>query len=190
VHNRGISDYDSSALRPLSDRAAADNPALAQDLSMFDKRVSFTGLGAVYDPGNYLLQAEYTWIRWELGARSMVPQSDAYYGLAGWRFGTLMPYGIYAKRKSGDALTVSGFNDPALNASMSAIAKRRTNAQHSISLGMRWDFRANMALKLQWDRITVDSPDGASYLVNLNPLDSPKQGQQFHVLGLNLDFVF
>ncbi|MCV2369251.1 hypothetical protein [Roseateles oligotrophus] len=190
VHNRGISDYESNSILPLFTRATAENPTLADELSLLNKRVTFTGLGAVYDPGEFLLQAEYTWIRWGLGERSIVPDTDAFYAMGGWRLGSLMPYGIYAKRRTAAARIVTGFTSPAINAGMNTFAAQNTQAQHSVSLGLRWDFRANMALKLQWDRITVDSPAGASYLINLNPLDSPKQGQQFHVLGLNLDFVF
>jgi hypothetical protein len=190
VHNRGVSDYEVSKAKPLFSRAAADNPTLAQQLSLFDKRVNYTGLGAVYDPGGYIVQSEYTLIHWDEAGPTIAPNAQAFYLLGGWRFGALMPYAIYAKRWTAPAAVVTGFQNPAINAGMSVFAANSANAQHSYSLGLRWDFMANMALKLQWDRITVDSPAGASYLVNPNPLNPPRRGQHFQVLGLNLDFVF
>ena len=190
VHNRGVTDYDVSRAKALFNRAAADNPELAQRLSLFNKRVNYTGLGAVYDPGDYLVQSEYTLIHWDEPGPTIAPNAQAFYVLGGWRIKAWMPYAIYAKRWTAPAPVITGFHSPAINAGMSSFAANSTNAQHSSSIGLRWDFMANMALKLQWDRITVDSPAGASYLVNPDPLNPPRQGQHFHVLGLNLDFVF
>lgn len=189
-HHTGRSDFNANGAKPLYANAALVNASLADELSLMDKKVSFTGLGLVYDPGNYVVQAEYTMTRWGLGDKSVVPNADAFYVMGGWRTGSLTPYVVYAKRKTDEPRVVTGFAVAQLNAAFTGYAANTANAQHTVSAGLRWDFRPNMALKLQLDRVTVDSKSGVSYLTNLNPTNRPKQGDSFDVIGLNLDFVF
>lgn len=189
-HHTGHSDFTANGAKPLYTNAALVNAALADELSLQDKKVSFTGLGLVYDPGSWLIQAEYTMTRWGLGAKSVVPGADAFYVMGGWRAGALTPYAIYAKRKTDAPRVVSEFAVPQLNAAFTGYAANTANAQHTVSAGLRWDFQPNMALKLQYDRVTMDAKSGVSFLTNLNPANRPKQGDSFDVLGLNLDLVF
>lgn len=189
-YNTGRNDFNANAAAPLYAMAAMVSPALAEELSLTDKRVSFTGLGLIYDPGDFLVQAEYTMTRWGLGGKSIVPNADAFYVLGGMRTGSLTPYALYAKRKTDAPRVVSEFVVPQLNAVFTGYAASTVVAQHTLAAGLRWDFRPGMALKLQWDRIKIDSAGGNSYLTNANPANRPARGDRFNVLGLNLDFVF
>ncbi|MFA3790870.1 hypothetical protein AB6T38_07115 [Aliiglaciecola sp. SL4] len=70
-------------------------------------------------------------------------------------------------------------------ASASALAVNSSGAnQHSISLGARWDFRHNMALKVQWDQVSVDEY-GARLWAN-GTLESTNAD----VYSVLVDFVF
>ncbi len=189
-HHTGRNDFDANGAKPLYAGAAAASPALADELSLQDKKVSFTGLGLIYDPGSFLVQAEYTMTRWGLGERSIVPDADAFYLMGGMRMGSFTPYAIYAKRKTDTPRVVTQFPVAQLNAAFTGYAANTANAQHTWSAGLRWDFMPSMALKLQMDRVTVDAASGVSFLTNLNPANRPKKGDSFNVLGLNLDFVF
>lgn len=189
-HHTGRNSFDSNGARALYANAARVNAALAEELGLMDKKVSFTGLAAVYDPGEFVVQAEYTLTRWGSGAKSIAPDADAYYVMGGWRTGAFTPYAIYAKRKTSTPRVVTEFAVPQLNAAFTGFAANSANAQHTVTAGLRWDVRPNVALKLQFDRMTVDAKSGVSFLTNLNPAKRPKQGDSFNVVGLNLDFVF
>lgn len=189
-HSTGVNTFNANGAKPLFAGAALANAQLADELSLTDKRVSFTGLGMVYDPGDFLVQAEYTMTRWGLGKRSIAPNADAFYVLGGWRLGSFTPFAMYGKRSTASPRVVTEFAVPALNAAFTGFAANSANAQHTISAGLRWDVRPGVALKLQFDRMTVDAKSGVSFLGNLNPKDRPRQGDHFSVLGLALDFVF
>jgi hypothetical protein len=59
--------------------------------------------------------------------------------------------------------------------------------QKTISLGARWDFATNAALKLQWDRVRVNAVSYGTF-GNVQP-DFPK-GSTVNVLSAAVDFVF
>ena len=60
-----------------------------------------------------------------------------------------------------------------------------TSDQQTYTLGMRWDVRQNMALKMQWDAIR-GKPDSRF------PFATSKPGWngRTNVMSLSLDFVF
>lgn len=189
-HSTGVNSFDANGTKALYAGAALANAQLADELSLLNKRVSFTGLGLVYDPGQYLVQAEYTMTRWGLGDRSVVPDANAFYVLGGWRIDKFTPFVMYGKRSTDTPRVVTQFPSAQLNGAFTGYAANTANAQHTLSLGLRWDVRPNVAVKTQFDRMTVDAKSGASYLTNANPANRPKQGDQFNILAVSLDFVF
>jgi hypothetical protein len=66
-----------------------------------------------------------------------------------------------------------------------AIASRPV--QYTSSAGVRWDFRKNLDLKLQVDRINLGS-DSPGTLINIQPGFS--SGSVVYVVSAALDFVF
>ncbi|WP_342805954.1 hypothetical protein [Alteromonas sp. M12] len=70
-------------------------------------------------------------------------------------------------------------------ASASAIAVNSSGAnQHTFSLGGRWDFRHDMALKIQWDKVSIDEY-GARLWTN-----GTFESANADVYSVLLDFVF
>lgn len=63
-------------------------------------------------------------------------------------------------------------------------ATNRVNHQHTQSLGARWDLHAQLALKLQWDRVRIKA-DGGILWANATP--APGRAD---VGSIVLDFVF
>jgi hypothetical protein len=69
-----------------------------------------------------------------------------------------------------------------LNGLLRTIAIQQTG-----SIGVRWDFMPNRAVKLQYDRVSPQ--DGSSgTLINVQP--GFESGHPIHVLSAALDFVF
>lgn len=189
-YTTGINSFKIKAMDQLYAGAANVNPELTNELSLENKRVSFTGLGAVWDSGDYLVQSEYTFTRWGLGEKSIAPNADAYYVLAGKRLGSWLPYAMYGRRRTSAPRIVTQYGVPQLDGAFTAVSASTANSQHTYSLGARWDVRDNMAIKFQLDRMTVDSANGKSYLINTSTNSPVKKGDSFNVLGINLDMVF
>jgi hypothetical protein len=166
---------------------------LADTYDPYNRRLTFLGVGAMYDPGNWFLAGE--WGTTDL--HSVLGKSTAWYASAGYRLGKLTPYLTYgelqAKSNQADpGLTLSelppylagpasGLN-AALNSILGSIADQRT-----ISVGTRWDVVKNVDLKLQYDltRLGAGSP---GTLVNLQP--GFHSGGTVNLFSIAVDFVW
>jgi hypothetical protein len=167
--------------------------ALADKYDQDDKRVSFIGVGAMYDPGRWFVLGEWG----HDDFHSVLGSSTAWYTSGGYRISKFTPYLTYSDVKansntSDPGLTVSALppflTGPAtglnagLNAVLATIAIQRT-----ISVGTRWDFMKNAAFKVQYDhtRIGAGSP---GTLINIQPGFAP--GGTVNLFSATIDFVF
>ncbi len=156
---------------------------------------SFSGIGATYDDGKYLVQAEYTQRRMK---RGIIPNVDAAYVLGGMRFGKLTPYAFHAMDRTkgpytnanaetmaaaGMAMGPAGGGIVALGMAGRGIYAQRDLAQTTTALGVRYDFMKNVALKVQYDHIRPDS--GA-----VGGTQPEKSVNSTNLLTINVDFVF
>jgi hypothetical protein len=161
--------------------AAAGFTNLANALNPNNRPSSFTAFAAALDWHYILLQAEST-----------VADSNAFsgrvrgqYALAGVRIQKFTPYVMYSIRKvlsptSDNTIPAVG---PLLPLALGVDAILAKYNQHTISGGIRWDFRDSMDLKLQIDHI---SPQGPGQFVDVQPgFKGPVT-----VAALAVDFVF
>ena len=171
----------------------AQGAALADTYGLEHKRAVIGNLGVIYDPGNWFLMTELS----RFNVRSFLGDKTAYYATAGYRFGNLAPYVSYAKVKSNGPTRDQGLNlsllprqaVPAatyLNGQLNGLLSR-VAVQHTISAGVRWDFMANRAFKLQYDRLL---PQGGSSGTLINVQPGFESGHPVHLLSAALDFVF
>jgi hypothetical protein len=184
------------AFKPLFDGFRQFGPAgtaLAEKYDPRNKRFTFIGLGAMYDPGRWFVMGE-----WGVAdSRSALGKRSAWYAGGGYRLAKVTPYLTYAQTKaesntSDPGLTLSSLPPflagPAagLNAGLNGILGT-IPAQKTLSVGARWDFAKNAALKLQLDhsRVGAGSP---GTLINIQPGFQP--GGRFTVFSASLDFVF
>lgn len=141
----------------------AQLPALANDLAVNDKKVSFTSAGAILDLNNFLVQTE-------IGKRktdSYINDTTSWYVMGGYRFGKFLPYISHSSLKADNivantvpAACPAGF--PAactptlrvLSAGVTRLTTTGTQGQQSTdTIGVRWDLHPSAALKVQIDRI-------------------------------------
>lgn len=160
--------------------------ALARDLALGSgKKIDFTALGLALDWQPVLLQGEYG--RRQAVDPVYVPDNDAWYLMAGYRVGAWLPYYAHATlRQRGRSVTLPA-DLPRDGALFHTIDYGLLTAgqQHSDLLGLRWNFAAARALKLQLDRVRATAKNGVL-------IDGPADGlkRPVLVLALALDMVF
>ncbi len=175
-YNRYKLDFGVPALLPLLGLLP---PALAQKYSIDGMSLSSIALGATYDPGNWFVMSEFV----NLKAEGLLSDGRSWYVSGGYRFGNLTPYITYANTKS-TVHTETGAGG--LNASINAVMGSFASTQDSVSLGLRWDFMKNVALKAQYDRVSPgDGTKGR--LVSYSGFVS---SNKINVVSVALDFVF
>lgn len=166
---------------------------LVEKYEIDHKRFDALTLGATYDPGNWFVTGELG----RFDAHSFLGKTDTRYFSTGWRIAEWTPYvayaGVRARTPASDpGISTAGLPPPyaaaarVLNAGLDVLLKTIPD-QSTVSAGLRWDWRADMALKLQYDRVT---PHGGSRgtLISVQPgfhSDTP-----VNVTSVSLDFVF
>lgn len=167
--------------------------ALAARYDVNAKRADVVTLGASYDPGAWFLMGEVG----RMNARSYLGDKTAAYVSAGYRFGDLTPYAGYAMSRSRTQARIDGLDLRGLPPQLAA-AGAQLNAglnqmlatiphQRSINAGLRWDVRANYALKLQYDRLTPLRGSNGTF-INVQP--GFQSGHPIGVVSASVDFVF
>jgi hypothetical protein len=177
------------ALRFFGPRGAA----LAERFELNAKRTDVAAAGFNYDPGAWFFMGEIG----RLNARSFLGDKTAGYLSAGYRHGDLTPYVSYAASRANSATTSAGLDLGALPPPLAAVGGQLNAGlnqllaaiprQHSLSAGVRWDLRANYALKLQADRVTPRQGSNGTF-INVQP--GFRSGRPVTVLSAAVDFVF
>ncbi|MBF0467942.1 MAG: hypothetical protein HQK61_03520 [Desulfamplus sp.] len=162
---------------------------LRKNLSFKDIDVNYITIGAAYDDGKWVAQAEVE--RAESTSETFPLGYMTYLGF-GYRLDDFTPYILLSGTFPGkDFRTPSSdwspirqeeFHARALNASNSTRIEQKT-----ASLGIRWDFHNQAALKLQWDRTYVDPWGYAMWW--LTP-ETRTHSSKINTGTVSLDFVF
>ncbi|WP_295989935.1 hypothetical protein [Rugamonas sp.] len=178
-----------NALRQFGPQGAA----LADRYGARAKNTWVASVGASYDPGAWFLMAEIG----RAQSHSFFGDKTAGYLSGGYRYGILTPYATWSKVRANmptrvPGLDLAGLPPPlvgagaALNAGLNGLLSSVAR-QHTSTVGLRWDFHSNLALKLQYDRLTPE-PGSTGTLINVQP-----GFQSGHAIGVSsavIDFVF
>lgn len=160
--------------------------AAARALDVADSTSRFDSLGAVYDEGPW--QVQFMVSRARHGSQSFQNWQSGYF-LAGYRVGSLTPFAGYSWIRSKARSLSTGLPGGApfdeLNAGVARVLADSHSDQHTTSLGLRWDFRENMDLKIQFDAIR-GKPGSVFPFRN----ESSNWNGRTNVLTMAMDFVF
>ena len=173
--------------------AASQAFALADQYSLKGMQLATYSLGASYDPGQWFVTAEGSMFEGD----GFLADSKAGYVTGGYRIKTFTPYITVASLES-DIRFVSGISTSGLpaglaagaigiNAGVNTTLESFSGSQSSVSLGTRWDFMSNLALKVQYDRVNIDKGSHGQ-LSNMQPDYQP--GGNVHLISVAVDFVF
>ncbi len=118
------------------------------------------------------------------------------YVSGGYRFGKLTPYATYSAGEA-DNLTDPGLDVTTLppfqvetatnlNAALNATLSNKP-VEQTLSIGVRWDLRPNVAVKLQLDHTDIGA-GSTGVLRNFQP--GFAAGGSFNLFSATIDFVF
>jgi hypothetical protein len=187
---------NTNVVRPLFDgfrQFGAQGAAIADKYDVVDKRMTVLAIGLNYDPGSWFLMAEGG----TANGHSFLARSRAMYASAGYRAGQFTPYLTWSRTDAMSATSDPGLSTAglppayayaagALNGGLDLLLKTIAS-QTTVAAGVRWDLRADMALKVQYERV-LPRDGSRGTLINLQP--GFRSGQPVHVTSAVLDFVF
>lgn len=153
-------------------------------------RIEFYHLAASYENLDYFFRAEATKVDAE---SSTIPDINSYFVSAGYNYYPFLSYISFAKNKSTYDNPVNeipiGF-DPQLDALafgyQAVFDALPVLSSHSITLGTRWDWKANLALKAEITWIEADQDSNANFIV----LDDTQFDKKAPLYQLALEWVF
>lgn len=183
--NFGSSDF--GALNDVT--AQLDNAGygqLARDLTTVGgKKIDFTSLGLTMDWNNIVLQSEVG--RRRAAEPVYISNNDAWYLMAGYRFGHFMPYYAHAAvRQAGRSVVLpSGFERLGTLANVVDAGFLTSPEQHSDLVGVRWNVAKSRSLTVQVDRLRPTTKNGELIYGPPGGLHAP-----VIVTAVALDFVF
>lgn len=138
-----------------------DTPTNNSDFRLYN-------VGVSYERPQWFLQGEWSRLVFPFEGRN----NDAFYIMAGRRFGVVTPYVLFSTVYPRDLVPGPTILD-----------------QRTTSIGVRWDFAKQTSLKIQADKIDVEAGSGGTgSFINAQPgfLVTPRT----YVLSAVLDFVF
>ncbi len=160
--------------------------AAASDLELQGTDASYYSLGAVYDRGPLLVQLMLSRLSYE---SEVVQDQDSGMFLAGYRIGEVKPFVGYSRVKSSAPHVSSGLPNTGtgarINADLASVLAESHADQHTYSIGLRWDFRRDMAFKFQADAIR-----GKRDSIYTFRRETARWDGKTNVFTVTLDFVF
>src|SRR5690606_34787159 len=184
-YNRLFDGYRQVAQGTLPGDAAAAQ-AIIDKYEPQNRQTTFYSIGASYDPGKWFVISELA----QVNSKSLFGKRFAWYATGGYRFGKFVPYLTYVHASAKSPLRDPGVasTDPAvqaLNAGLNT-ALAYVPDQQTLSLGTRWDFARNAALKLQFDHLRIsDDSFGTLQSQRLAP-----ERVKMNVFSISVDWVF
>lgn len=161
----------------------------------------FGGLGAQYDDGRLLVMGETT----RINVKGYFPDTTHSYLTLGYRFGRVMPHLTWATMRTTDhanrpdyagygtlcssyAFCMPGSSSPF---PPGALSRALDSGQDSATLGVRYDFRANAALKVDWTHV-LDTHDtfGLFTRDDGNVFTGAMPGNNINIYRVVVDVVF
>jgi hypothetical protein len=157
-------------------------PEAAATLHAKDTQSRYLSIGMIFDRGPLIVQGMLNRIRHET---ALFEDSHAGYLLAGYRFGRVTPFIGASRWRSKSRNDVPAVPLPWLGDAYRTFMAGAAVDRTTYSLGVRWDFHANLAAKLQWDVIRAGERNTFSF-----PNADPAWNHKTDVLSVTLDFVF
>lgn len=190
-HARGSLSIESNASQALiATTALVAAPFAAATRSTFTAdgaKATFSGVGAVYDSGDYILSAEFTKRRTE----SYVTSTTGYYLVGGYRVGKFTPFVGVSKlkvdKRADNPFAVLGSGN-ALYKSAEALLNTQKVGNRTTSLGLRWEAASSLAVKMQWDRMSKPADSTGVFFDPSNNFIAEKR--RVDAMSLSVDFVF
>ena len=153
---------------------------IANDLDINNKKVKVTTLGFSYENTSFFLNGEYI----DIQSKSWLGDIAAYYLSAGYILDSFTPFVTVASSKQDNTYPQTSTLPGALQTPVEGTLSGMNLAQKSYTLGVRYDLFESASLKVQFDKIKVDTTHQTIHMRYNNNLDD------MNVISLALDMVF
>lgn len=167
--------------QPLDEMVGFPITSAAPELSIVNTSTNFDSVGILYDEGPLQVHGMLSRIGYESAAYE---DTKAGYVVAGYRMGRLTPYVGLSQVKSKPAKLTTPLPPPLAQQIRQVMAQTHSH-QRTITLGARWDFQQNLALKAQVDLVRGHADSRFPFRNS----DADWDGRM-NVFSLALDFVF
>ena len=158
----------------------------ANALSLDGQTGHFYSVGAVYDGGPLQAQVSLSRIRQD---SVILENSRSGMLVVGYRVGEVTPFTGYSWVKSDAKHLSTGLPNVGvltqINSGVASVMADSHSNQHTTTLGLRWDFRRDMALKVQADAIR-----GTPESIFPYRRETTRWNGNTNVLSTTLDFIF
>lgn len=158
-------------------------------ISLKDTNAHYYSIGTAYDDGAWIAQAEVSYVDTET---AFFPDAVSAYLSIGKRISNVTLYtllGISHSFQKDINIPSAIFASPQLE-QLREVTDRAINKngidEKSISLGMRWDFHPNVALKSQWSHYWLGS-NGTQFWQDIS---SKEESIQVNLWSVGIDFIF
>lgn len=193
----GLSALATNPMLPDALRAGLGSKAQAAlgYTNPFDSSPIYTSVGFNANWDSWAVMGE--WARFNSGS-GMLGSADSYHLTVGRSVGDFTPYvGIARQQRKTPALDTSALGptglSPQLDGGLAQLkgaldeaAVGTNRSSHSATVGVRWDFQENMALKVQYDRFKTPSAYHPGPFANFRlPMDN-----RVHLVSVVLDVIF
>lgn len=165
---------------------AVGQASVVDDLSGTDGKTSFDSVGMQWDDGVWQVIGEYARRR----ANRYVGSSHGWYMSLGRRFGSLTPYVSVARQTLDRQFAEAQLPAGALAEIWEIFLTSRNNAQRSVTLGARWDFSPQAALKAEFMHALPDRHSWGSYFPRTDPMTTRIGGRHMNTLSVSVDVNF
>lgn len=164
--------------------------------SIDGKAASFSGIGLVFDNGEWIVNSEYVTRKTDT---EYVTNNDAWYVTTGKRIGKFTPYVSYAKRTTTSKNTYAVPNTTGWPLQAAGTARALVGALDSavedasvstLAFGSRWDLGKSYALKAEVAQVTVPAKSGATNVFRNFKPGSFQSDTTVSVFSVLVDFVF
>ncbi|MDO9598739.1 MAG: hypothetical protein Q7J47_13545 [Azoarcus sp.] len=156
-----------------------------RELSGNDGYATFSSAGFQWDDGRWLLVGEYA----RRVNRRYANSAHGWHFTVGHRFENVMPYVTLARQTEDRPITTASVPAP-LEPYLNGFLASRNMAQHSITLGARWDVRRDAALKVELSHTQTRNDSWGSYFPRGNPAITDPRDRAINMLGVALDVTF
>lgn len=159
---------------------------VAADLSGDHGYARFDSLGYQWDDGDWLFSGEYVQRR----ANRYITSNHAWFLSLGYRWGNFTPYVTTARQGADQLAATADLAIAPLNQALEGFLTSRNGAQHSTSLGVRWDVAPGVALKSEYSRVGIEPGAWGAFFPRDTNDPFALGGETVQMFSLSLDWVF
>ena len=179
IQNEKINRYFDMAF--ASSTLSSEKKALLHHYDPRNKATQYLSFGMKYTYDNFYLLGEYTW----MNMNNIISDNYAGYLSAGYHIDTWTPHLTFSK-VTGKSNYTQSVQDSQIDQALQEMSTRTLTSQETITLGLRYDWRENIALKIQYDHIKEGKKGRGISIHTVTPYEPTT----IHLLSFSMDFIF